>query len=445
MLKKFKKFVRRALEYLSTDIWRIPLENVAAPKSFFLRITRVIILAFRGFSEDKIQLRASALTFFTLLSIIPIIALAFWIAQGFGFEKGLESFIRDNLAVQSNIEDWLIHVATRILTNAQEEFLAGIGVVVLLFAVIRALDNIEGAFNQVWQIKRSRGFSRKVADYTSLVFLAPILIIISSSVSVYISTQVKNLSGDVSWAEYIGPILSFILRLLPYLIIWLLLTLLYLIMPNTRVKLSSAIAAGIIAGSLFQFLQWSYIHLQVIVSQNNPLWGGFVAFPLFLLWIQFSWIIVLFGAEISFASQNVHKYEFEADMKNLNRAFRKKVALMVTHMVIKCFEEGKAPVKPSEISNHMEIPIRYIRDVMFELSDCGIFVEIEDSNREEVAFLPSRDIHQMDILFVLQRMEETGREMPLQPKELAQKIEEKFDGFFKTLKNQHGNNLLKDL
>ena len=439
MLEKIRNFIRN-------EIWNPQFHELSKRHSFLIRQVRIIILAFKGFLEDRVSMRASALTFYTLLSVVPVVAMGFGVAKGFGYQNKMQEFIISNFKGQEEVLNWIIGMSMNILDGVQGGLLAGIGMVVLIWSVMQVLTNIENSFNAIWQVRKPRNFFRKFSDYLSIVLLAPILIIVSSSLMVYITTRVETAVEGVEMIKHIAPFVEFLFSLLPYVLIWLLFTLIYMVMPNTKVNFKYALLAGILAGSAFQFIQWGYIHFQIGVSKYSALYGTFAALPLFLVWLQLSWLIVLLGAEISFAYQNVDNYEFEAESLNLSIHNKRLLALLIMHHIVKNFEFGATPLTSSEFSKELGIPVRLVRELLFELTQANIVVEtITDSPREK-GYQPSIDINKITIQFVVEKLEATGSDQIIVKNS---KAFSNLSGFYKDIENMlrtsDTNKLLKDI
>ena len=363
---------KELINFITTDIWRIPLRELPKTKSFFIKQLRIILLALRGFSENKVQLRASALTFYSLLSIVPVVAMIFGFAKGFGFQDKLEQELISTFEGQQQVLEYILDFSQRLLENTKGGFIAGAGVILLIWSVMKVLGNIESSFNSIWQIKKSRVFIRKFSDYLTMMLIAPIFILLSSSVTVFLTTQFERFVQDYAFLEHF----HFLLSLIPYLLIWVLLTIIYMVMPNTKVTFRSAFIGGIIADTVFQVTQWIYIYFQIGMNKYGAIYGGFAAFPLFIIWLQLSWVIVLLGAEISFANQNVDRYEFESDARHISSRFKRLVSLMIANLVVKNFALGKKSLTATEISQELKVPIRIVRDIIYELVEVKIFSEI---------------------------------------------------------------------
>jgi membrane protein len=398
----------QSIRFLKTDIWRIRTSKLSTQKSFWIRQLRIILLAIRGFGEDKCQLRASALTFYSLLSVVPVVAMAFGIAKGFGFERLLERQLVENLQGQQEVLEQIIGFANTLLDNTRGGLIAGVGIAVLFWTVIKLLGNIETSFNDIWGIKTPRTMGRKFSDYLSVILVCPFLLIMASSVTVLITNYVTLIVDSLS---FLGPLAGAIilsLNILPYAVIWIVFTFMYFFMPNTKVTIKSALLAGIIAGTIFQLLQWGYITFQVGAAKYGAIYGSFAALPLFLVWLQLSWLVVLFGAEVSFAEQNVGTYEFEPDSLKVSRRFRSLLTLRITHFYVKKFQQGEKPPTADEISDQLEIPIRLVRQILFELIEAGILSEVKLDDPESIGFQPARTIEKITVFGVMDQLDQQG-------------------------------------
>ncbi|MFC1708935.1 YhjD/YihY/BrkB family envelope integrity protein [Candidatus Omnitrophota bacterium] len=438
--------IPKIINFIKIDIWRIRLKNVSRTKYFFIKLLRIILLSLRGFDEDKCQLRASALTFYSLLSIVPVVAMAFGVAKGFGFDQLLEKQLIEKFPGQEEIFAQVVGFAQTLLENTKGGVVAGIGVAILFWTVIKVLGNIETSFNDIWGVKKARALGRKFSDYLSIMLICPILVIVSSSVTVFISAQIVLITEKIALLGAFSPLIFFMLKILPYCVIWLLFSFIYIFMPNTKINLGSAVVAGIIAGTIYQFVQWGYINFQIGASKYNAIYGSFAALPLFLVWLQLSWLIVLFGAEISFAHQNVDTYEFEPDCLQVSYSFKKLLALRITNLLVKKFVKGQQPSTANEISHTLEIPIRLAREILFELSESGIVIETKTKDYKELGYQPARDVEPLTIKYVVDALEQRGTDsIPvLQDDELAD-ISESLEAFSDSIEKSPKNKLLKDI
>ncbi len=436
----------KAVNFIKHDVWRIRRTNLPPGKSFFLTLLRVLILSVRGFNEDKCELRASALTFYSLISIVPVAAMAFGIAKGFGFEKVLEAQLRSKLTGHEEILNNVIQFSHSLLESTKGGLLAGIGLIVLFWAVIKVLGQIEESLNDIWGIKEQRSLGRKFGDYLSLMLVCPILIILSSSVTIFVTTQVTLIMERITILGAFSPVVLFLMKLLPYSLLWGLFTFLYMFMPNTKVRFTSALLAGVVSGTIFQVVQWAYIAFQIGVAKYNAIYGSFAAFPLFLIWLQLSWLIVLYGAEVSFAHQNVNTYEFEPDALQVSRRLKKLLSLQIAQHIIQNFARGEAPPTARKVSHELEIPIRLVNDILFDLTQSGILSATDIGGDCERGFQPARDIGVLTIQHVVDAMEQRGiNTIPFAKTHEFSMISETLETFRKTIEELPANRLLKDL
>lgn len=438
--------IKKIIYFIQTGIWRIRLKDLPPQKSFFIKHLRVLLLTIRGFQEDRCPLRASALTFYSLLSIVPVMAMAFGIAKGFGFEKLLEKHLLEQFEGQREVLVQVIAFARTMIENAKGGLIAGIGVCLLFWSIIKVLGHIEKSLNDIWEIKKERPFGRKFTDYLSIMLIAPVLVIVSNSVTVFIITQITEITEKVAFLGTFSALIFFFLKLLPYGLIWIVFTTIYILMPNTRVKFKAGLLAGILAGSIYHIVQWTYIKFQVGAAQYNAIYGSFAALPLFLIWLQLSWLIVLLGAEFSFAYQNVDNFEFEPDCKAISSVLKRHITLMIAHLIVKNFAGGGAPLTAFQISHKLDIPIRLVNRILADLIASRLFSSTRLETSDEPAYQPARDINELTVQFVIEALDSQGvNTLPVLQAEEYQKISEILQEFNHTLEQSSGNKPFKDL
>lgn len=422
------------------------LGKIKGSRHFVIKIVRTFIIAWRDFKKDNCQLKASALTFYTLLSIVPVIAMFFGIAKGFGFEKKLEDQFRTDLSYNQEVISYVFNFANSMLENTKGGLIAGFGVLILFWTIMKVLGNIEASFNDIWEINISRSWVRKFSDYMSVILIAPVLIILASSIQVFIQTQIKSSSSAIEVIGFFGPVVYFLLGLMPFVLTTLLFTMIYIVLPNTKVTFSSALFGAIFGAALFLIVEWLYLTFQVGVSKYNAIYGGFAALPLFLAWVQTNWLVVLLCAEISFAFQNQGKYEFEIESIEISASYRYVLSIAVLREMIKRFEKGDKGITASEISENMHIPAKLVRRIVNDLVECSVVVETKDDERGMSRFIPAIDIAKLDLNFVLRKLNDYGiNEIPVEKTEYLMKIEEAVKKSQEQMALSKQNLLIKDL
>jgi membrane protein len=433
-------------QFLKTDIWRLQSHKLPPRRLFWITQLRIFLLAIRRFTEDKCDSRASALTFYSLLSIVPVAAMAFAVAKGFGLEKILAEQLMTKLEGQEEVAQRIIGFAQSLLENTKGGAIAGVGIVVLLWTVIKVLGNIEASFNDIWGVKTPRKMGRKLADYLSVMMLCPILLITASSVTVLVTTRLTAMLERLSFLGYLANVIVWSLKILPYGVIWVVFTFIYAFMPNTKVQLKSALWAGILAGTIYQLTQLVYITFQIGVAKYGAIYGSFAALPLFLVWLQLSWLILLLGAEFSFAHQNVATYEFESDCRSVSHAFKQLVALQITCLCVKRFLVAAEPLTSEEISRELEIPIRLVRSVIFELTDTNVLSQVCAKDRDELAYQPACDVHKLTVASIMERLDQLGTEaIPIAESSDLNKIRETLKRFREVERQSPANLELAEL
>jgi membrane protein len=436
----------RMINFIKTDIWRIRKKDLSRMKYFFIKQLRIFLLATRRFGQDQCPLQASALTFYSILSIVPVVAMAFGIAKGFGFQKLLEKQLLEKFSGQEEVMMRIVDFSRSLLENTKGGMIVGIGIVFLLWTVIKLLGNIERSFNNIWELKNPRTYGRKFSDYLSIMLISPILIIMSSSATVFITTKITLITEKVALIGMFSPVIFVMLKFIPYCLVWILFIFIYILMPNTKVNFSSGFVAGIIAGTIYQVAQLAYIYFQVGMARYNAIYGSFAALPLFLIWMQLSWFIVLFGAEISFAYQCVDTYEFEPDCRNISQIFKKLISLQIAHLVISAFSRGEKPLTASKITQAFEIPIRLVQQIVDELVEGEILSYAETKEDNERFYQPARDINGITIKSIIEALERIGVDnIPVAQTTELKVLSETLQTFSDIIEKSPSNRLLKDI
>ncbi len=447
--------------FLTRGIWSIPQSDFSKRKSMPIKVIRILIITIRGIYEDKIQQRAAAITLYCLLSIVPVLALGFGIAKGFGYDKFLENKVRvylnnwahhlaDNsytnsstlLQGYSDAVDQVITFSNATLARTKGGLLAGIGIILLFWSVMNVLSIIESSFNDIWQVKKRRSYIRQYSDYLSIMLISPVFLI----TAIAVNDKIMEMSKQVELMHLISPVLFTALKAIPYILIIVLFTLVYLIMPNTKVKFRSGLTGGIIAGSIFLLVQMAYIYFQIGVSRNNAIYGSLAAIPLFIIWVQISWLIVLFGAKIAFATQNTQMYEFENEAVNMSYYSHRIIALVVTHHIIMNFNKGEKPLTQPEISKNLHIPVRILSVILSDLAKTRILSEVLTDNPRIIGYQPAQNVDLLSILYVNECIDKLGEHYPIEnTSKIALRLMAIDKDFIKSIKMSDSNILIKNL
>ena len=394
------------LRYLTTDIWRIPSEANQGVRHLLIETFKKLYLAVRFFIDKDVMAAASALTYSTMLAIVPILAVVFAIARGFGFNKYIEEWFLNTLSSQPQAADVIVGFVNSYLVHAHSGVILGIGLVFMLWTVIMLIHNIETTFNQIWQVSRQRPWSRKLTDYVAFFFFAPIVIILTSGLTIFLTTMAKQTEGYM----LMGPVLRFFIALMPYVVMSAVFVMLYVFMPNTRVKVRHALVPGILAGVAMQLLQYFYIHGQMLLSGYNAIYGSFAALPLFMLWVQLSWTICLFGAELTYTSQNLGEYAFLAVPDEISHRYRLLLSTVLMSKICERKDQEQPAYTAFQLKMVTGLPIRIVSDLLHDMVDAGLLnAYYSDIDSEEAVYTPAVPIDHLTVGTIVDRLETRGK------------------------------------
>jgi len=394
----------KQLKEFEQNVWNVRTADLPKSKAIPLAIERVLLLTSKNFVKNKCALRASSLTFLTLMSVVPLVALLLGIARGFNFEEMLREKLVESFVGQEQVAEWILSFADTALKVAAGGVITGIGVGMLFFTALKLLANIESSFNDIWGIKQGRSMLRKLSDYITLLLLCPVFAIVLLGINTLGMASIK----DVSWLPGKGYLLDAISFVSPFVLSWVMFFFLYLFIPNTRVKPKAAFAGAILTGTLLIFAQYIYMFLQTILTSYNKVYGSFAALPFFLLWLQASWTLILLGAQFAFAVQNVNYYEYYPGDHPLCMRYRSICAIRIMKLLGNAFNNRSGAVTATAISSQLEIPIRITRTVLYDLITAGLVIEVTNDRRKDDAFVTKVPLGDFIPTTILERLSNIG-------------------------------------
>lgn len=403
---KNKNLYQRMLDFYEHGLWKPRTQWYSRMWYSFLRRT---VITTRHFINVKMSYRASALTYSTLFSIVPLLAVIFAIANGFGLRNLIEQWIRESFVAQPEIINTLIGFVDSYLSHANQGIFLGFGLIVLLWTLINLTSTIESAFNQIWQVKRARSLFRQVTDYTAVFFLFPISIVVTAGFSIYVYTILGDLHQNQA---LLRPAVFLLLQFLPSVLVALFFVGLFMFMPNTKVRFLSALKAAVPTAVAFQLLQFGYVHSQMWLSSYNAIYGSFAALPLFMLMCQFSWTLALYGSAWAYVDQNIRNFYEGRDCLRISRRYHDYLCVLLVASVCRRFAEGQAPRTAEQLAEENRIHFRLIKNILFELCEAGILVEVtRDEKGGDAVFVPAYDIGRLTIASVMQTLDRFGEEL----------------------------------
>ena len=401
-----KEKFRQLMHFFTRSLWRVSEGDVSRSRYTGYNLLKITIQTIKCFIKDRVWIRAAALSYTTLFSIIPILALLFAIAKGFGFSNLMERLLRGNAAANGSV-DMVMTFIDNYLEYAKSGVFIGVGIVMLLWAIINLADSIESNMNAIWDVKKQRSYFRKLTDYMALFIVFPLVIILYAAVSIFMTTIYQRLAEFYFFSSFV----HICIKLAPYVLSGLIMTGLFIFIPNTKVKFRNAFIPGIITGVIFQAFLYIYIQIQMSVSSYNAIYGSFAIIPMFMLWADISWSIILFGVEMSYVSQNIEQYNFGQEVDNVSRRYHDFFCVVVMSLICKRFEQGEQPYTANELSDAGEIPIRMTNRLLDELEEVGLIYGFSaDAKSETEHFLPAVDINQLSVGRLLSTIESHGCE-----------------------------------
>lgn len=409
-MRTFTLLYAKCVRFYKKTLWEDTPVVHRHPLRRFLRGTaRRIVLTVRAFFRERMQYRASALTYITLLSTVPLLSVVVAIAKGFGLGTLIEQEIKGAFASQTEVVETLIGFVNSYLSHTQSGVFLGFGLLLLLWTLISLTGSIETTFNQIWQVKRERSTFRKITDYAAVFFLLPVLLVVTSGLSIFVTSFIEDLPDVL----LLRPTLLTALKLAPYFFMCLLFTAIYAFMPNTKVRLKSAFVAAVPSGIAFQALQFFYIHSQMWLSSYNAIYGSFAALPLFMLWCQISWYICLFGATLSYVDQNIGNFYYGQNYTRISRRFHDFLCLSLAASICRRFSEGRqAAYTAEDLAKEKRMPIRLVTDLLYELCRAGVLMEVaNDEKGDQPVFVPARDPKLITVESLLGLLDSTGNEL----------------------------------
>ncbi len=413
---------------------------------WYQKWARVIVSSLKGFHQDSCGLRASSLTLYTLFSIVPIMAMAFGIAKGFGFQQFLEGEVLSMFEGQEEVIHNVLEFSTNLLDKTRGGPMAILGVILLLYSLVKLFGHIENAFNRIWLVNEDRPILRKITDYMTISIAAGLLVIFSSTANIFVTTRLAQFLEYLNLPKGLGNLISFGFNIFPFISIWLLFVFFYVIMPNRKIDVMAAIVGAIVGGTIFQLIQMVYLKFQVGVSGYNAIYGSFAALPLFLVWLRISWAILLYGAEIAFAWENTTYLETDdLEYDNLSFRLQKLIALRIVLLCVKRFAQGDSPATDIEISQELKLPMKIIKILLVKLLDSNLLFQVSSSpGRQE--YSPALDIESLSIMDVISAFEEPkGKCIQVSGSLEFEALEESLNSFARSARNSAGERKFKDI
>lgn len=405
------KNIRQLTRFLRYDMWRLTSAELSA-RTAKTRIghytLRTIVLVARGFTSKNLNEKARSLTYSLIFTLIPILAMVLAVAKGFGVQSVIEEQLNHSFLGETNLVPTIMSMVERYLETAQGGVFIGIGILILLWAVYAFFDNVETAFNQIWNVRSSRSMVRRISTYLSVLFLIPVLLIVSSGLTVFVQSVFAD-SAHVGMAHSVFH--EHGVRLMQFVICWTMFTLMYLGIPNTHVRFLSALIPGIIFGSLFQALQMLSVYIIIFLGRTSIVYGAFATLPILMTWLQWTCLLIMIGAEMSYAIQNNQDYEYEHELEHMSRRYKDFITLYLLRSIILRFEHAEPAATAHDLAIDHTLPVRLVNQLLSRLVEVGLLTEVlSETDTDDRRYQPAIDTHLMSVGMVLDRIDSQGEE-----------------------------------
>lgn len=307
-MKRLTHKTYRLKRFFRDDIWTLEMENLSKARARFIKYMKVMMITIKTFSSEKIGFQAVALSFFSTMSVIPFVAIVFAITGGFGLADKLKEFLYDYFNNSQQTIDMVLGIAQNIIDTAQSGAVGLVSALLFFWIVVWMMMNVEKVFNNVWRVQKSRNLFRRLSVIIAMLFVSPFIVLVFFGGSFVYSHALSYLGLDLEELSAFKTILTWALF---GVIATMTFSAMYKFIPNAPVDYPNALRAAAFSGTAFTVMQYLYLETQVFVSRMNGIYGAFAAVPLFMIWINIGWFIILIGAELSYAFQHVDSYNIE--------------------------------------------------------------------------------------------------------------------------------------
>lgn len=383
-------------DYLVRKLWGIDLKSIKRFKLFYIKGFRLIYVAVIGVTEEQLALRAMSLVYTTLLSLVPLLAISFSVLKAFGVHARFEVFLYNFLEPLGQKGIDLSNRIIGFVENVNASVLGSVGFIMLIYTVISQIQKIESALNYIWRVKGTRRFNQRFSNYLSVLLIGPVLIF--SAIGITASFMSTTVILKLTEIEPFGTMIYFTGLIIPYVFVCSAFTFIYISLPNTRVRFLPALTGGIFAGVVWKATGMVFTSFILSSAQYSAVYAGFALVILFLIWLYWSFFILLVGARVAFYQQYPYLIASGHEPFSLGSRFKEKLAMMIMFLIGHNFYHGKEPWKMDSFLDKLGLPYEFIHDILARLEKNGL---VTQSNNDHPAYLPARDIEGISLKDVI--------------------------------------------
>lgn len=400
--------MKRVRQFLRTELWRqTGWDEQPWWRKIWYSLLKTLTLTVRGFQSKDLAIKANGLTYSLMFAIVPILAMVLAIAKGFGYDMVIEERLQNSFLGDMKLVPMIMGFVERYLDTAQGGMFIGVGLLILIWAVYAFFRSVETSFNGIWNVQKSRSVARQLANYILILFMIPMLIVVTSGLSIYLNSAASSLA-DIKILTYLQH--GFV-EFLSYAIVWLVFTWMYWAIPNTKVRFMAALVPGIFMGTLFQLLQALSVYIIVFLSRTSIVYGAFASIPLLLMWLQWSCLLILIGAELSYSIQNKEEFEYEQDLNAMSRRYKDCLTLYLLCAIVERFNTDSPPMSAHDMAQTFHLPVRLVNQLLSRLHEVGVVRTLYVEDNEEKTYQPALDTHKISVGMVFDRIDAQGTEL----------------------------------
>src|SRR5882724_11509932 len=400
---------KRSFQQMKTRVFDQFLDSELSELKQFRRLVhssvKIALMVGRDFFQNLVKLQAMALAFKTLLSLAPLLAVVFSLLKAFGVHNRMEPALAEALSPLgekgAEITGYLISFVDKMSASA----LGAVGFVTLFITVLSLMGTIEEAFNHIWRVRSPRKLTRRFSDYLSAILVGPVLVF--AAVTITATLQNNAIVHALSSLHTLGAVVLFLLRLVPYLTLWGAFTFVYVFIPNTRVRLRSALIGGLVAAVLWQTVGWGFAVFVASSTRYYVIYSSFAILLLFLLWLHAGWVIVLLGAQVTYAHQHVHFFQGDRELLAQSPAGREKLVLHMMLLIGRNFYHGLDPMSISDLAARLRLPAGMVKEFLEMFAQTKLVLPLAD----EETFVLGRDPETISIKEILDCVRNSGKRL----------------------------------
>ena len=405
--------MKLSIQQLHDSIWQIELQSLAFWRQKAVRFLQIVLMVVRDVSRGMLTLRAMSLVYTTLLSFVPLLAVSFSVLKGFGVHNQIEPLLLNLLEPLGTKSVEITSNIVGFVDNMKIGVLGALGLGVLMFTVVSLIQKIESAFNYTWRIKTVRSLSQRFSSYLSVIMVGPVLVF--SAIGITASLRNQAIIDAINALPYAGEFIALAGKLLPYGLIILAFTLVYLLVPNTRVKLKSALYGAIVAGILWRWTGLLFASFAGGSTSYTAIYSGFAILLLFMIWLYLGWLILLIGASIAFYHQHPEKVQWDDESIAISAVMRENLAfqLMLEIGLQYSLPDGFVPTRKN-LAARLKIPQVMTVGMLNNLESFGLIARSAEIESRYLLLQDSEKIKLIDILRAARNADDKGLQNQLQ-------------------------------